>query len=43
MKGIADTGLSELYPDLPVITVDGDFRVYRRNGREAIPTVMPPS
>lgn len=35
--------MSELYPDLPVITVDGDFRVYRRNGREAIPTVMPPS
>jgi predicted nucleic acid-binding protein len=35
--------MSELYPDLPVITVDGDFRVYRRNGREAIPTLMPPS
>ena len=35
--------MSELYPDLPVITVDGDFRVYRRNGREAIPTMMPPS
>ena len=35
--------MSELYPDLPLITVDGDFRVYRRNGRESIPTVMPPS
>lgn len=35
--------MSEIYPDLPVITVDGDFRVYRRNGRESIPTVMPPS
>ncbi|EDY17203.1 conserved hypothetical protein [Chthoniobacter flavus Ellin428] len=34
--------LSELHPKLPVITVDGDFRVYRRNGREAIPVIMPP-
>lgn len=34
--------MSELNPDLPVITVDGDFRVYRRNRREAIPVIMPP-
>ena len=34
--------LSELNPKLPVITVDGDFRVYRRNRREAIPVIMPP-
>jgi predicted nucleic acid-binding protein len=26
--------LSELNPKLPVITVDGDFRIYRRNRRE---------
>lgn len=34
--------MSELYPDHPVITVDGDFRVYRRNRRELIPVIMPP-
>jgi hypothetical protein len=34
--------LSELNPKHPVITVDGDFRVYRRNGRETIPVIMPP-
>ena len=35
--------MSELYPRHPVITVDrGDFRVYRRNKREAIPLICPP-
>jgi len=34
--------LSELNPELPVITVDGDFRIYRRNRRETIPVIMPP-
>lgn len=34
--------MSELNPKLPVVTVDGDFRVYRRNRRENIPVVMPP-
>ncbi|MEI9897577.1 MAG: PIN domain-containing protein [Chthoniobacter sp.] len=34
--------MSELHPKHPVITVDGDFRVYRRNGRETIPVIMPP-
>jgi predicted nucleic acid-binding protein len=34
--------MSELNPKLPVITVDSDFRHYRRNRREAIPLVMPP-
>lgn len=34
--------MSELNPQLPVITVDGDFRVYRRNRREMIPVIMPP-
>ena len=33
--------LSELNPKLPVITVDSDFRHYRRNRREMIPLVMP--
>ena len=35
--------LSELHPRHPVLTVDReDFRVYRRNKREVIPTILPP-
>lgn len=35
--------MSELYPSLPVCTVDEtDFRVYRRNKREVIPLICPP-
>jgi hypothetical protein len=35
--------MSELHPRHSVITVDeADFRVYRRNKREAIPLVTPP-
>jgi predicted nucleic acid-binding protein len=35
--------MSELYPRHRVITVDeNDFRVYRRNKREAIPLLCPP-
>ena len=34
--------MSELYPTHTVITVDADFRVYRRNRREAIPLLTPP-
>ncbi len=35
--------LSELHPQHSVITVDReDFRVYRRNKREAIPLIYPP-
>jgi predicted nucleic acid-binding protein len=35
--------MSELYPRHSVITVDReDFRVYRRNRREAIPLICPP-
>lgn len=34
--------MSELHPHHPVITVDEDFRVYRRNRREAIPLICPP-
>jgi predicted nucleic acid-binding protein len=36
--------MSELYPNHLVITVDeSDFRVYRRNKREVIPLLCPPS
>jgi uncharacterized protein len=35
--------LSELHPDSVVLTVDSEFRdVYRRNGRQVIPTLLPP-
>jgi len=35
--------MSEIYPKHPVITVDeADFRVYRRNKRDIIPTICPP-
>jgi predicted nucleic acid-binding protein len=35
--------MSELYDNLPVLTVDeSDFRVYRRNRRYVIPIVCPP-
>lgn len=34
--------MSELNPQLPVITVDSDFLIYRRNQRETIPVIMPP-
>jgi uncharacterized protein len=34
--------MSELYPRHTLITVDADFRVYRRNKREAIPAIYPP-
>jgi predicted nucleic acid-binding protein len=33
--------MSELEPSSRLLTLDGDFRVYRRNRRQAIPTVMP--
>jgi uncharacterized protein len=36
--------MSEIHPNYPVITVDAaDFRVYRRNKREVIPTICPPN
>src|SRR5439155_25774445 len=35
--------MSELYPRHPVVTIDRDFRVYRRYRREIIPTLCPPN
>jgi len=34
--------LSELYPDSFLLTLDSDFRIYRKNKRQVIPTIMPP-
>lgn len=33
--------MSELFPRSVVATLDSDFRVYRRNGRQVIPLLMP--
>ena len=33
--------MSELYADSHVFTLDSDFRVYRRNGRQIIPLILP--
>ena len=33
--------MSELFPSSEVFTVDTDFALYRRNGRQVIPTLMP--
>lgn len=33
--------MSELYPASFILTLDSDFKLYRRNGRQVIPTLMP--
>jgi len=33
--------MAELDHDLTIITLDDDFRVYRRHGRQTVPVVMP--
>ena len=33
--------MSELDVQTTIVTLDGDFRVYRRNRRHVIPTIMP--
>lgn len=33
--------MAEIEPRSLVITTDGDFKVYRRNGREIVPHVLP--
>lgn len=43
---LADASLvrmSELARDAPVLTLDGDFRIYRRFGRQSIPLITPRS
>jgi predicted nucleic acid-binding protein len=35
--------LSELYGDCAVLTLDSDFRIYRRHGRQVIPVLAPPN
>lgn len=33
--------MTELHRETAVLTLDGDFRIYRRNRREAIPLIVP--
>ena len=33
--------MSELFEDCRVLTVDTDFKVYRRHGRQVIPLLAP--
>ena len=33
--------LAELYPQSPVLTLDGDFVIYRKNGRQVIQVIRP--
>jgi len=35
--------MSELHAESVVFTLDSDFRVYRRNGRQVIPLLFPPA
>jgi predicted nucleic acid-binding protein len=35
--------MSELVADCVVFTLDGDFRIYRRNRRQTIPLLIPPT
>jgi predicted nucleic acid-binding protein len=35
--------MSELTADCVVLTLDGDFRIYRRHVRKSIPLLMPPT
>ena len=33
--------MTELHPTSTVLTLDADFRVYRRHGNKVIPVLMP--
>lgn len=33
--------MTELYANSPVLTLDSDFSIYRRNGRQSIPVISP--
>jgi len=34
--------MSELHPNSVVFTLDTDFRIYRKHGRQTIPVLLPP-
>ncbi len=33
--------MAELYPNSAVLTLDSDFRIYRKNINQVIPVIMP--
>lgn len=33
--------MSDIYPDSAIFTLDSDFKIYRRNGRQPIPLIYP--
>ena len=33
--------MAELYDEAAVLTLDGDFAIYRKNGRQIIPLIAP--
>ena len=33
--------MSEIHIGSSILTLDHDFRIYRKNGRQVIPTIMP--
>ncbi len=33
--------MAEIYPEGVVLTVDSDFRVYRKHGRQVVPVILP--
>ena len=35
--------MAELFDRLPICTLDSDFRIYRKNGRQMIPLILPPT
>jgi uncharacterized protein len=35
--------MTELYSDCPVLTLDSDFSIYRKNRDRAIATITPPT
>ena len=42
LAGACLVRMSELYENTAVLTLDSDFKLYRRHGRQTIPTLMPP-
>ncbi len=35
--------MAEMFEDAPIFTLDTDFRIYRKHGRQAIPVILPPA
>jgi len=35
--------MAEQHADARVLTIDADFRIYRKHGRRVVPTIMPPA